>query len=60
LETKNNQRAPSKYNNEANCTGNNGRWLPVYSYLEKAPSKGILTNILNSLSSSSLYNKSRL
>lgn len=39
IETKNNARIPSKYNNEANCTANGGQWLPVYSYLEKATSK---------------------
>ena len=42
IEIKNNARIPSQYNNEGNCTANQGQWLPVYSYLEKASSKKIL------------------
>jgi hypothetical protein len=39
IQTNNNIRTSTKYNNEANCTANNGTWLLVYSYLEKAPGK---------------------
>ena len=41
IETKNDVRTSTKYNNEANCTANGGKWLLVYSYIEKAPGKGI-------------------
>jgi hypothetical protein len=37
IEVNNNLRTSTKYNNEGNCTANNGRWLLLYSYLEKAP-----------------------
>ncbi|CAF1590822.1 unnamed protein product [Adineta ricciae] len=37
IETKNDVRTSTKYNNEANCTANGGKWLLVYSYIEKAP-----------------------
>ncbi|CAF0836325.1 unnamed protein product [Adineta steineri] len=36
IETKNNVRTSTKYNNQVNCTANGGKWLLVYSYLEKA------------------------
>ena len=39
IETKNNVRTSTKHNNEADCTVNGGRWLLLYSYLEKAPSR---------------------
>lgn len=37
IETKNTARTPSKWNNERDCLENDGKWLLLYSYLEKAP-----------------------
>lgn len=39
IQTKDGVRIPSQYNNEVECLGNSGRWLPLYSYLEKTTSK---------------------
>lgn len=42
----NNQRKhASRYNNEADCTANDGEWLPFTNYLEKAPSKSVILNV---------------
>jgi len=37
IETQNGVRTSTKYNNQVNCTANGGKWLLLYSYLEKAP-----------------------
>ncbi|CAF3557305.1 unnamed protein product [Rotaria sordida] len=53
IETRNGIRTSTKFNNEVNCTSQGGKWLLLYSYLEKAP--GYTTQVSCEKASSSRY-----